>query len=175
MTKKRGQIRRVFLSALALVFFTVIPVLAGPGIDSPKVHFFDIKARQYAYEPGVIRVNRGDEVHIKLSSMDVVHGFYLEGHDINARIVPERPDFEVRYPSRPDEGPEILEEIVFVAKKTGKFRYRCSQTCGTMHPFMVGEMIVGPNYPFRVGVGLAIGLTAVFFLNLTGNSKKETA
>ncbi|MEK7447973.1 MAG: hypothetical protein AAB019_00650, partial [Planctomycetota bacterium] len=87
-------------------------------------------------------------------------------YDIDAKIVPEYSKVELRRPSRPKDQPEQVEEITFTADKEGKFRYRCSITCGSMHPFMLGEMIVSPNRPFWTGVGLAIGLIIALFVML---------
>lgn len=85
-------------------------------------------------------MNLGDEVHIRLSSLDVVHGFYLEGYDVDALIEPGKNELKVRHPSS-DEEYRSLEEVVFVANRHGKFHYRCSHTCGFLHPFMLGELI----------------------------------
>ena len=68
----------------------------------PRERSFTILARQYAYEPAVIRVNRGDTVRLRFGSLDVMHGFYLEGHDLNVTITPMRSTVELRRPSRPD-------------------------------------------------------------------------
>lgn len=138
---------------LASVVF-LIPLVVDA--EARPIRQFTIEARQYAYNPPIIRVHRGDEVHIRLVSKDVVHGFYLEGHDINARVVPERETFIVRQAGEEKE----VAEIVFVAKRTGKFRYRCSHTCGYLHPFMMGELIVSPNYLYRGSVAGALLLLA---------------
>jgi len=139
-----------------LVCALIPPLLAKSFVGGEKKEFY-IKARQYAYEPAKITINKGDEVHIKLASLDVVHGFFLEGYDIDAQIEPGVNKFKFRHPSQ---GREFTDanEIVFTAEHTGKFRYRCSHTCGTMHPFMQGEMIVNPNYPFLAGTGGAVGV-----------------
>ena len=124
---------------------------------------FTITARKYGYEPSVLRVNRGDRVRIQLVAADVTHGFYLEGYDLDAKARPQNPTFWLRHPSAGgsaqagDEYQEV-QEIDVVAGRAGKFRYRCSMTCGYMHPFMQGELIVSPNYVYSTSVGLALAL-----------------
>jgi len=145
-------------------------LLPGPDLPDDGVRRFDIKAKQYAYEPSRIVVRQGDEVHLRLASGDVVHGFFMEGQGLDAFIYPGRLLFNLRRASvHADYLP--AEEMVFRAERCGKYRYRCSVTCGTLHPFMQGEMIVEPNYPFRAGMGAAAGiLLAGFFLMFTGHS-----
>jgi heme/copper-type cytochrome/quinol oxidase subunit 2 len=94
---------------------------------------------------------------------DVTHGFYLEGYDLDAKVRPENPTFWLRHPSQGEEYEEV-EEIIFTADRTGKFRYRCSITCGSMHPFMQGELIVRPNYLYSTSIGLLLGLGVAMFI-----------
>ncbi len=133
------------------------------GVPPPQERSFTITARKYGYDPPILRVNRGDRVHVRLVAQDVTHGFYLEGYDLDARVRPEDPSFWMRRPSQ-GEKYEQVEEITFVANRSGKFRYRCSTTCGYMHPFMQGELIVSPNYLYSTSVGLLIGLGAAMLL-----------
>ena len=148
----------------------LIPNPSGRG-QRRDVH---ILAQQYAYTPHRIVVDQGDEVHIYLASMDVVHGFYLEGHDVEAVIYPGRLQFNLRHPST-EKRYRPAEEIVFVAARPGKFRYRCSVTCGTLHPFMLGEMIVRPNYAFLAGSGAAVGIFLAAFIILFCISKQHAS
>ncbi len=170
-----SMVKKILLGAAVVIVGALIGVVWGSHGVEPSVREFNIKARQYAYEPPKIRVNKGDEVHIKLTSLDVIHGFFLEGYDIDAEIEPGRPDFKVRKPSIETEF-HRTPEIVFVADKTGKFRYRCSHTCGYLHPFMLGEMIVDPNYTYLAGIGGTAGLTVAFFsvLLLNGRSRRTS-
>jgi len=116
-----------------------------------------ITAHKYAFDPPVLRVNRGDRIHVRLVAKDNTHGFYLEGYDLEAKARPENDTFWARHPSQGGDYKEV-EEISFVASRPGKFRYRCSITCGYMHPFMQGELIVRPNYLYSTSVGLSLGL-----------------
>ena len=155
----------------AVLLFVVITGAAG-GVflqppASPQERRIKMTARQYAYDPPVLKVNKGDTVRLRITSLDVIHGLYLEAYDLDVLIIPDSPYLELSRPSRPDEPAEKVEEVVFVADKTGKFRYRCSHTCGTMHPFMQGELVVAPNRLLGTGVGGLIGLLlAVAFVAL---------
>lgn len=158
-------------TALA-IGIVVICAAVGPFMAAStgggQTREFLIQAKRYAFEPGRIFVNRGDTVKIRLISLDVVHGFFLEGHDINAIIEPgtpigkKLPLFRLRHPSQGTEY-KLVEEIVFTANRPGKFRYRCSHGCGTMHPFMQGEMIVSPNYPYLAAMGGVVGIVIAAF------------
>jgi len=161
----KTKFKRVLLGICIIGVCALIPVVAVPSGSGRSKKLFHIKARRYAYDPPRIIVHKGDEVHIKLSSMDVIHGFFLEGYDIDAQIEPGKLGFKLRHPSQTEEFSEV-NEIVFTAKKSGKYRYRCSHTCGTMHPFMQGELIVEPNYFFLAGMGSCVGvLLSVFILS----------
>lgn len=157
---KKVQIIFLILLIIACGF---IGGLLGAKRGEPQERTFTIEARQYAYDPPVIRVNRGDKITLKLTSADVTHGFYLEGYDIDAKIRAEYPYFWLRHPSKSEEY-EQVDEISFVAEKSGKFRYRCSITCGSFHPFMQGELIVAPNFAFTVSIGLILGLAGAMII-----------
>lgn len=118
----------------------LVLVVPWPGVIlSGGERELRVVARDYAYVPGVIRVSRGDRVTLVLEAEDVTHGLYLDGYDVNLVAVPGR-----------------ASRATFVADRPGKFRLRCSKVCGTLHPFMLGELIVTPNSPFWRAVGLAV-------------------
>jgi polyferredoxin/plastocyanin len=140
-------------------------ILASPGWCSPTtgvVREITIMARQYGYEPNRIVVDAGDTVRLRLVSKDVVHGFYLDGHDLEAEIRPGALPFRVRRPSR-EEGFREVEQVEFTAARPGKYHYRCSVTCGTLHPFMLGELVVRPNRPFQLAAAAACAITVAAF------------
>lgn len=152
---------RCFRNHLIVAAFVAAGGLAGfvPGMlpIHPRERTFTVTAHKYAYDPPVMRVNRGDVVHIQLAAKDVTHGFYLEGYDVDAKAQPMDTEFLLRRPSTGGDY-EKVQEISFIAGRTGKFRYRCSMTCGYMHPFMQGELIVSPNSLFSTSAGLSLGL-----------------
>lgn len=137
---------------------------------TPQERSFTITAHKYAYDPPVLRVNRGDRIHVRLLAKDNTHGFYLEGYDVDAKMRPDNDTFWARHPSQGGDYKEV-EEISFVASRTGKFRYRCSITCGYMHPFMQGELIVRPNYLYFTSVGLSVGMALGMLLLFRPSSR----
>ena len=147
-------------------------VLILGGAAAPQDRDITIYAKQYSFDPPVIHANLGDRLHLKLVSLDVVHGFFLEGFDVDAEILPQQKNALVRHPSQGDQRVE-QEEIAVVVDKTGKFRYRCSHTCGAMHPFMAGELIVAPNHSLHGGIGASLGLLVGFTLVVRRRAPRE--
>ncbi|OGQ79860.1 MAG: hypothetical protein A2289_21470 [Deltaproteobacteria bacterium RIFOXYA12_FULL_58_15] len=143
--------------ATAVAIGATVGTLALDQTEPPQDRQILVRARQYAYDPPVIRANRGDRLFLKLVALDVVHGFFLEGYDLDVEITPQQNKFKVRHPSRHDDWAE-QEEVIVVVDKPGKFRFRCSHTCGSLHPFMSGELIVEPNHVLHAGLGAGGGL-----------------
>jgi heme/copper-type cytochrome/quinol oxidase subunit 2 len=115
------------ITLAALVALTLFAPLPAWGA-APEERHITVNARSFAFEPGTVRVNRGDTVVIRLESSDVVHGLFVDGYEVSAVAEPGRPA-----------------ELRFTADRAGAFRMRCSVSCGNMHPFMIGKLVVGPN------------------------------
>lgn len=135
-------VRLVLPFALLALVLLVLPV---PLPLNPITRTIYLDASQYQFTPGRVEVQQGDRVIINLTASDVVHGFYLDGYDLQTRVEPG-----------------VTQRIEFVADRVGKFRYRCSVSCGPMHPFMIGELVVGPNIPFwRAAAVMVTSLTGM--------------
>lgn len=158
---------------LGILIGCLFGVALGWSSPEPVSRNYLIKARQYAYEPSNLEVNKGDTLNIKLVSLDVVHGFYVEGYDVDAKVYSNQQKFFFRRPSQNEDWQEV-DEIQIIADKTGKFRFRCSNTCGSMHPFMQGELIVQPNTTFHAGVGGMAGLFLGMMFMLVQKMKKSS-
>jgi heme/copper-type cytochrome/quinol oxidase subunit 2 len=125
----------VFIIAGLLVAFTPLPITR----DEPSNRTFHVDATSFAFSPAELKVNPGDRVTIKLTSSDVVHGLYLDSYDLQISADPGQ-----------------TSELTFIAVQAGSFRFRCSVTCGDLHPFMIGKLHVGPNLLLWRAAGLAI-------------------
>jgi heme/copper-type cytochrome/quinol oxidase subunit 2 len=132
--------RQRLLYLLPFGLLALVVLLAPVPVSTrPVTHHITMTADQFAFDPPVLRVNQGDRVRLTLRASDVVHGFHLDGYGLQQRVEPG-----------------LSREIEFVADSAGKFRYRCSVSCGTLHPFMIGELVVGPNLPFIRTLGLLL-------------------
>ncbi|MEM0481496.1 MAG: cupredoxin domain-containing protein [Nitrososphaerota archaeon] len=139
----------------ALVLLTsALALITGPSkAVTGSTKEFIITARQWAYDPPAIEVEQGDEVIIRLKSIDISHGIYIEGYDIRADLIL-------------GEGKPNEVVLKFVADKPGSFIFRCSVNCGPFHPFMTGVLKVNPNYTFQGASILAVltGLLSLVYL-----------
>ena len=124
--------------ALAVLF---IPFPASATV--PTNHTFHIDAQRFEYSPSTLIVNPGDRVTIELTATDVVHGLSIDGYNLATTVDPGQ-----------------TARLTFVANRQGSFRFRCSVTCGNLHPFMIGKLEVGQNTLFWRAVALS-GLVLV--------------
>ena len=115
--------------------------------------FFELRAKKFVYTPNIIKVNKGDTVKIRLISEDVQHGFYLDGYGLRTSAYPGQ------------EG-----SLKFTADKTGRFSFRCSVTCGALHPYMIGHLYVAPNNLWLWGL---LGVFGLGFISLITTLKKK--
>lgn len=136
------------LSLIPFAVLTLIVLLVPlPFTAKPTTRQVILTAEQFAFDPPVLHVNQGDRVQLTLQAADVTHGFYLDSYGLDQRVEPG-----------------LSQPVEFLADQPGKFRYRCSVSCGSLHPFMIGELVVNPNWPFARTLGLTlIVVTATLF------------
>lgn len=90
-----------------------------------EVKEIEVTAKQWEFIPNPIRVNLGDRVILKITSIDVSHGFALPEFGISERLNP---------------GNTVTVE--FTADKAGSFSFFCNVVCGSGHSGMRGTLIV---------------------------------
>ena len=134
-----GSWRRWGWVVVGLIGLTLALVSAPVTSAAPMDRHIHIEANSFAYAPAVITVNPGDRVTVELAAQDVVHGLYLDGYDLNLTADPGQ-----------------TARLTFAADRPGTFRFRCSVTCGALHPFMIGKLNVGPNWRLWRATGLAL-------------------
>ena len=119
---------------VGIVLLAPVPAFAV----SPVEQVFKIQAGQFEYLPAELKVNPGDRVTIELTATDVVHGLSIDGYNLETTADPGQ-----------------TARLTFTADREGSFRFRCTVTCGNLHPFMIGKLHVGQNSLLWRGVALA--------------------
>ncbi|MFA6081166.1 MAG: cupredoxin domain-containing protein [Patescibacteria group bacterium] len=93
--------------------------------SSNPVREFTMTAKQWAFDPAIITVKQGDKVKLKITSIDVTHGFALSEFNVKVDLVPNKE-----------------ETVEFIADKKGEFNFFCSVLCGEGHRDMKGKLVV---------------------------------
>jgi len=95
---------------------------------APGQYEVSMLAQVWAFGPGEIRVPAGSTVHFRVTSKDVVHGFWIPRANVNVMVLPGQiAHVEARF-ERPGEYPII-----------------CHEYCGIAHHVMSGKVIVEPR------------------------------
>ena len=84
-------------------------------------------SKMFSFKPSPFRVPKGSTVDFYLTSQDVVHGFYVDGTDVNLMAIPNTVNYAQAHFTRP-----------------GKYHVICHEYCGLGHQDMVGVIEVTP-------------------------------
>jgi cytochrome c oxidase subunit 2 len=88
-----------------------------------------IVAKAFAFDPAVLRVPAGRPITIHLTSLDVMHGYMVQGTNINATVIP---------------GQVTSFSVTF--REVGTLNSICNEYCGIGHHNMLARVIVtDPN------------------------------
>jgi cytochrome c oxidase subunit 2 len=85
------------------------------------------QASPWKFYPSEIQVPVGATVTFYVTSVDVQHGFKVEGTNINMMILPGQ-----------------VSKLTTTFNQAGEFPYVCTEYCGVGHQNMFGKIIVGP-------------------------------
>ena len=129
----------------------------APETETPRV--ITVIAKRFEFEPSMIELQKGELVTLRLESLDVTHGLYLDGYGIRLKA-----------------RPGMVGKATFRADRTGRFSFRCAETCGEFHPYMIGYLSVAPNSRFHIFVIVAVAafvvLGAVFAVSTARYKRK---
>ena len=124
MTPRQVAGPAAWLCAAFLILALPWPAFAS----APAERVIRVESSRFEYAPATLMVNAGDRVTLELAPTDVAHGLHLDGYNLTVTADPGQ-----------------TARLTFVADRPGTFRFRCSLTCGPLHPFMIGALTVGGN------------------------------
>lgn len=91
----------------------------------PNAYTVYIVGRMWRWAPGPIHVKAGVPITFRVTSADVLHGFEVQGTDINLTAVPGQ-----------------IGHVTHTFKHPGVYHIICNEYCGLMHHAMVTPIIV---------------------------------
>ena len=93
--------------------------------QASEVKEINLEAYKFGYSPERIVVKKGEVVKLLATSRDVPHGVFIKEYGINEKVEKGK-----------------VNNIEFVADKTGEFDILCSVYCGAGHHSMKAKLIV---------------------------------
>jgi cytochrome c oxidase subunit 2 len=106
-----------------------------PIVEPPPGSDIYLIGRMWAWEP-ILKLHKGVQYTLHLSSLDVNHGFGLNPVNLNFQVVPGY-DYGLRV----------------TPTEAGDFRILCNEFCGIGHHLMVGRVIVVDSAGRPLGAG----------------------
>ena len=118
---------RLLVAALLL-----LPLAGAPGAvwsQGPVPRVIEVTAERFEFWPSEIAVAEGEEVELRISSDDTMHGFRIVGAGTNV-LIPKR-----------GKGSAVVR---FTGGLPGRYTFECTRMCGAGHNFMRGVLVVRP-------------------------------
>ncbi len=140
---RNARVLTLIALIIPLLVASVVPMSARAQEDRVEV-----VARQFEFDPGRIVAVAGEPLVLAFRTEDVTHGIFIDGQGVDVVVEP---------------GQEVVVNIV--PSSGGKFKIRCSVTCGPLHPFMVGELVVEQRGINPLFIGSLASLLAVGILS----------
>jgi len=109
----------IFIILIFLLIFNFKQVVNSKVIDNGNVREITVDAKQFEFNPNIIKVKEGEKIRIKINNLDVEHAISI-----------------------PELGIDIHDEGEFVAEKKGNFSFSCHVYCGSGHENMKGVLVV---------------------------------
>jgi len=113
------------LTSLTLVLILLLG-LVYVNRENPKTIIIEITTEQFRFTPNLINVTHDETITLRITSIDVTHGFQLEEYDLFNIIVPAGD----------------TSDITFKANIKGTFRFFCTVLCGAGHSDHLGTLVV---------------------------------
>ncbi|MGI5819191.1 MAG: cupredoxin domain-containing protein [Armatimonadota bacterium] len=97
--------------------------LSGEVVNGTRV--VRVEAKRYEFVPATIVVEQGRPVRLHITATDVMHGFDVEGMEVDVRLPPNE-----------------TQTVEFTPAEAGEYHVHCSVYCGPGHGEMHGALIV---------------------------------
>lgn len=114
-----------WLVFVLLALFSVACTPEASYTPTGRTREVEMVAKQFAYEPAVVTVAKGDHVRLIITSADVTHGISLPTFGVSGKLAPGE-----------------VTTLEFDASKAGMFEFRCNVFCGSGHSDMIGAIEV---------------------------------
>ncbi len=103
------------------------PPFDHPGVRqvAPGKYEAVIIGRAWSFSPKTIEVPAGADITFLATSMDVDHGFYVQGTRINMMLLPGQ-----------------ISRMTYRFEEPGTYMLLCHEYCGLGHQFMYGRIVV---------------------------------
>ena len=113
------------LTSLTLVLMLIL-VLVYINTDNPESIVIEVTTQQFKFTPNIINVTYDTTITLRITSIDVTHGFQLEEYKLFNIVIPAGE----------------TSDITFKTNKRGTFRFYCTVLCGAGHSDHLGTLVV---------------------------------
>lgn len=124
--QKKLLLSITILSSLVIILASIQFLVNNYEIENEEDYIeIEMTAKQWEFSKDVIVVKKDQTILLKITSLDVPHGLYIEDYDLAVFIPP---------------GETV--ELKFNAEIEGEFEFYCNVFCGEGHPRHRSMLIV---------------------------------